>query len=79
MAYITKLNTVMKTFGIVLIVIGIIMMVITGFSYMTEETIIDAGPLEVTADRERSINWPPYIGGIALVTGVIVLAMGRKN
>jgi len=69
----------MKTFGIVLIVIGIIMMVITGFSYMTEETIIDAGPLEVTADRERSINWPPYIGGIALVTGVIVLAMGRKN
>jgi len=69
----------MKTFGIVLIVIGIIMMVITGFSYVTQETIIDAGPLEVTADKRESINWPPYIGGIALVTGVIVLAMGRKN
>jgi hypothetical protein len=69
----------MKTFGIVLIVIGIIMMVITGFSYVTQETIIDAGPLEVTADKKESINWPPYIGGIALVTGVIVLAMSRKN
>jgi len=69
----------MKTFGIVLIVIGIIMMVITGFSYVTQETIIDAGPLEVTADKKESVNWPPYIGGIALITGVIVLAMGRKN
>jgi hypothetical protein len=69
----------MKTFGIGLIVIGIIMMVITGFSYVTQETIIDAGPLEVTADKKESINWPPYIGGIALVTGVIVLAMSRKN
>ncbi|KEO73824.1 hypothetical protein [Anditalea andensis] len=69
----------MKTFGIVLIVIGIIMMVVTGFSYVTQETIIDAGPLEVTADKEESVNWPPYIGGIALITGIIVLAMGRKK
>ncbi|HSJ66126.1 MAG TPA: hypothetical protein VK921_00525 [Anditalea sp.] len=69
----------MKTFGIVLIVIGIIMMVVTGFSYVTQETIIDAGPLEVTADKKESINWPPYIGGIALVTGIILLAMDRKK
>jgi len=69
----------MKNFGIVLIVIGIIMMVVTGFSYVTQETIIDAGPLEVTADKKESVNWPPYIGGIALITGVIVLAMSRKN
>ena len=69
----------MKNFGIILIVIGIIMMVITGFSYVTQETIIDAGPLEITADREKTVNWPTYVGGIALVTGIIVLAMSRKK
>jgi len=69
----------MKTFGIVLIVIGIIMMVMTGFSYVTQETIIDAGPLEVTADKRESINWPPYVGGIALITGIILIAMDRKK
>jgi hypothetical protein len=69
----------MKNFAIVLIVIGIVMMVITGFSYVTQETIIDAGPLQVTADKKESINWPPYIGGFALIAGVILLAVGKKN
>jgi hypothetical protein len=69
----------MKAFGITLIVIGIVMLIITGFSYTTEETIIDAGPLEVTADKQETVNWPPYVGGIALVTGIIVLAMARDK
>jgi hypothetical protein len=69
----------MKAFGITLIVIGIVMLIITGFSYTTEETIIDAGPLEVTADKQETVNWPPYVGGIALVTGIIVLAMSRDK
>jgi len=69
----------MKNFAIVLIVIGIVMMFITGFSYITQETIIDAGPLQVTADKKENINWPPYIGGFALIAGVILLAVGRKN
>ncbi|WP_143961493.1 hypothetical protein [Litoribacter populi] len=69
----------MKIFGIILVVLGIIMLIITGFSYTTEETIIDAGPVNVTAEQEETINWPPYVGGIALITGVIMLAMSRDK
>lgn len=69
----------MKIFGIILIAIGIIMFLITGISYTTEETVIDAGPLEVTAEEEERLNWPPYAGGVAVIAGIILVVAGRKN
>lgn len=69
----------MKTIGTILIVIGIVMMIVTGFSYTTQETVVDAGPLELKADKEESVNWPPYVGGISLVAGVILLIASRKK
>lgn len=69
----------MKILGIVLIVAGIIMFLVTGISYTTEETVIDAGPLEVNAKSEESLNWPPYAGGIAVIAGFVLLAVGRKK
>lgn len=69
----------MKTFGMILIVIGIVMLIITGFSYTTEETIIDAGPLEVNAEKQESINWPPYAGGAALIAGIVLVVASRKR
>ncbi|EON78992.1 hypothetical protein ADIS_0585 [Lunatimonas lonarensis] len=69
----------MKIFGIILIAIGVIMFVVTGISYTTEETIIDAGPIEVSADKENEVNWPPYAGGVAVLAGLLVVAMARKK
>jgi drug/metabolite transporter (DMT)-like permease len=75
----TTKNNLMKTFGMILIVIGIVMLIITGVSYTTEETVIDAGPLEVNAEKQESINWPPYAGGAALVAGIILVVASRKR
>ncbi|WP_297334819.1 hypothetical protein [Algoriphagus sp.] len=69
----------MKIFGIVLVVAGIIMLLMSGISFTTEETVIDAGPIEVNADKERSIQWPTYAGGIVLVTGAILIGIGVKK
>jgi hypothetical protein len=69
----------MKIFGIIFIAIGVIMFVVTGISYTTEETIIDAGPIEVSADKENEVNWPPYAGGVAVLAGLLVVAMARKK
>lgn len=69
----------MKILGIVLIVLGIIMFIITGISYTTEETVIDAGPLEVTTEKENTFNWPPYAGGVSVIAGIIILAMSKKK
>lgn len=68
-----------KTLGLILILIGIAMLVWTGFTYTKKEKIIDAGPIQVSADKEKSVNWPPYAGGIILVAGVFVFIASKKK
>ncbi len=69
----------MKVLGIVLIAMGILMLVYTGFSYKHREKIVDAGPVHISADREKTVDWPPYAGGILIVGGVIVIAVGSRR
>jgi uncharacterized membrane protein YidH (DUF202 family) len=65
--------------GIILIAIGIIALAYGGFSYTKREKIIDAGPLQVSADREKTIPFPPILGGICLVGGIILVLAGNKK
>lgn len=67
-----------QTIGVILVVLGAIMLIWTGFTYTKKENIVDAGPIQISADKEKSVNWPPYAGGILLIGGVIILATGRK-
>jgi len=68
-----------RTLGIVLIVVGIAMLIWTGFSYTKREKIVDAGPIQISADKEKSVNWPPYAGGIILVAGVLFVFVASKK
>jgi len=69
----------MKVIGIVLLILGIAMLIWTGFTYTKKEKIVDAGPIQISADRQRSVNWPPYAGGILVIGGVILLIAGKKG
>jgi len=68
-----------KTVGLILIIIGIAMLVWTGFTYTKKEKIVDAGPIQISADKEKSVNWPPYVGGIILVAGVFVFVASKRK
>ncbi|TKC02583.1 hypothetical protein [Pedobacter cryotolerans] len=68
-----------KSFGIGLIVLGVVLLIWTGFTYTKKEKVIDAGPIQISADREKSVNWPPYVGGIVLIAGVIVFIGYNKK
>jgi hypothetical protein len=69
----------MKTLGIVLIVIGIAMMVITGINVVTKEKVVDVGPLEINKTEKTPINWSPIIGVILLVSGIAVTATDKRR
>jgi uncharacterized membrane protein len=69
----------MRMIGIILIIIGAIMVVWTGFTYTKKEKIVDAGPLQISADRQKTVNWPPYAGGILLLGGIIIVATSKKT
>ena len=65
--------------GIVLIVIGIIAFAYQGITYTTREKVVDLGPIQVSADKTRTLPLPPIVGGIALVGGIVLLVMGNKK
>ncbi|MGF7232083.1 hypothetical protein [Arachidicoccus sp.] len=67
-----------KAIGIILLIIGIAMLIWTGFTYTKKEKVIDAGPLQVSANKQKSVNWPPYAGGILILGGIVLMATAKK-
>ena len=70
-----------RTIGLVLIVLGILSFSYGGFiKYRTRENVIDAGPVQVTANKTHTIHFPEVAGAIALMGGVTLLvASARKT
>ncbi|MEH6308548.1 hypothetical protein RYH73_23040 [Olivibacter sp. CPCC 100613] len=69
----------MKSIGIILIIVGAAMLIWTGFSYTKKEKVVDAGPIEINADKEKQVNWPPYLGIILIGGGIIALVSQVKK
>ena len=67
-----------KTLGISLIVIGIIMMIYTGFNYVTTEKVVDLGSIKINQEKNHPVQWSPIIGAVLLVGGVVILVTDRK-
>ena len=65
--------------GIILIIIGVIALTLGGISYTKREKVIDAGPLQVSADKEKTIPLPPVLGGICLVGGIVLVIVGSRQ
>jgi len=68
-----------KILGVIFLVVGILMVVFTGFSFTKKEKVVDAGPIEISADKKHSVNWPPYAGGILAVAGLIMLIVPERK
>lgn len=66
----------MRTMGAVLLVLGIVALVYGGVSWTRKDKVIDAGPIEVTADKRESVALPPLVG-LALVAGGLVLVIRK--
>ncbi|HSZ35150.1 MAG TPA: hypothetical protein VK772_17675 [Puia sp.] len=69
----------MKSLGIILIVIGILMMVIRGFVVPVEKNVVDVGPVKINKTENKWIGWPTYAGAVLVIVGVIVTLSGRKS
>jgi len=64
---------VLKVIGIFLIVVGVIGLAYGGLSWTSRDTIVDAGPIEITADKTERVPLPPIVGGLLLVAGVVLV------
>lgn len=69
----------MKTAGIILLVVGLVMTLYTGFTYVTREKVVDLGDIEITAEDEHSVQWQPYVGIGTMVIGGALLFLERRK
>ncbi len=65
--------------GIALILLGILALSYNRISYTSKEKILDIGPIEATAEKEKSIPLPPLLGGLILVAGIGLVAAAYKK
>ena len=68
-----------KPLGMALIAIGIIMLIYTGFNYVTTEKVVDIGPIEINKEQNHNVSWPPIAGLILIVGGIVIIAIDRKK
>jgi TM2 domain-containing membrane protein YozV len=70
----------MKTLlGTVLLIIGILTLAYQGFTYTKQEKIAQVGDVKISADSQKTVYFPPLLGGVSLVAGIALLVMGRNN
>jgi hypothetical protein len=65
--------------GIILIAVGVLGFALGGFSFTKREKVLDVGPIEATADDEKTVPIPPLLAGIALVGGVVLVAVSARK
>ncbi len=66
--------------GIALIIFGIISLGYQGFHYTQQEKIAQLGDLQVTAQTEKTVYFPPIVGGLSLAAGIVLVLIARiKN
>ncbi len=69
----------MKTAGIVILIIGLLITVFTGINFVTKKKVVDIGNLEISRDKNHSLAWSPFIGIAVMVIGGGVYFYGSKK
>ena len=67
-----------KALGIILCVLGLIGLAYGGFTYKTQERVVDIGPIHATREKTHDVPLPPIVGALALIGGVVLLVTDKQ-
>lgn len=62
--------------GIALICVGAFLL-IRGGTFTTKRDVLKVGDVKLTANEQQTI--PPWVGGIAIIAGAVVVAAGMRQ
>ena len=69
----------MKSFGVIILVLGIIMTTLTGFNIVTRKKVVDLGSVEINKEEKTPVYWSPVTGGILIVVGAVLVIAGKRK
>ena len=62
-----------------MIAIGILLMVYTGFNFVTREKVVDLGPVQINKKENHPVQWSPILGAVLIVGGIVVIVLDKKG
>ena len=63
--------------GVILVIAGIVVLAMRGFSYTKDKDTVSVGPLSVSAEEKGFVS--PAVGAVAVVAGLVLVAVGRRR
>ncbi len=69
----------LRIVGLVLIGFGLVALLWGGVFWKERDTVLDAGPLQVTTEKHKGVAIPPIAGGLAIVAGAVLLLIPRRS
>ena len=69
----------MKRAGIVIILIGLVITLVTGIKFVTKEKVVDMGELQISRNKKHSIAWSPIAGIVVMAIGGGILLLGFRK
>ena len=72
-------RTPLIAIGVVLVLLGAAALIWPKLSYTQRETLVDVGPVNVTADTQKSVPLSPIVGGVLLAGGAVLIVVGARK
>jgi hypothetical protein len=69
----------MKTLAIIILAIGVLMTVITGFNLITKEKVVDLGAIEISKKESTPVYWSPITGMVLAGAGLVILVLSNRK
>lgn len=68
-----------KTIGIILVIVGILMMIYTGFNFITTKNVVDLGAVKINKEEKHPVQWSPIVGALLLVGGIVIVVTNKNK
>jgi hypothetical protein len=69
----------LKITGVALILLGIAMFAIGGFSYKQKQKVLDTNVIDITTKETKTVSWPPIVGSIVVLGGIVILLISGNR
>ncbi|MBX9585714.1 MAG: DUF3185 domain-containing protein [Gammaproteobacteria bacterium] len=69
---------ILSILGVVLLLAGIVTLTYQGFTYTKQEKVAQIGDVTITAEHPKTVYFPPILGGLCIVAGLVLVVVGRK-
>ena len=68
-----------RIIGFIVMALGVLMISYTGVQYFTREKVLDIGKLHIQREQAHFISWPPVVGVILIVAGLLIVVYHNKR